>query len=683
MSPSRPFLLDSIAALVVACVWFGVPGWLAARYTRVFPFSRQSGALLTAPLFGMAVFGPPSAWLFAILPMGRSTLVAVWAAVVTGLVIANRRARDALGKNPEEKRDLRFGLTLGALALAGGLFACVGILPFEHDGALYVGDAIYDHGKVAFIDAIAREGLPPHNPVYSPGATAPLNYYFVWLLLAAEIRALTGISGWACDVGLTWLSAAMCIAVVGSVASRFAGARARAVVASTALLFSGSLVPSLSHAASKVAALSWLVDDPGGFEPASSQMTWVPQHVIGATSVVTLLSIAATLGGGSRPNLRVAATLGALGALAFGCSLWIAFALAVATPLLGLAVVVGERPVASRTTGPILTLVIATGMAFALSVPVLLAALLGPASPEGLPVALALYPISRVPLSPLAHVAAFAVVFVPASYGITILYGSISMRLISPTDDASRRFVRIGVASVVSFLGVSLALRSTVAANDLGWRAQIVAHILLAAFGGALVAPLTVTATEGFRSLGPKVRIAVGLLGAFGVVLGLKASWPSLPVAAADGSSELALRRRFAQQARAWQRVRELTAPTDVVQANPDAFTTLAPWPMNLPYMLFADRSSALGDERWSVFYSSRAEPELRAATAAIVRDVFSATPHREAIETLHTALHVRVVLIDRDDPGFRSDVLEQSGHYAIVESTEDYKIYRAVPPKG
>ena len=82
------------------------------------------------------------------------------------------------------------------------------ILPKSSGGAVWLADATFDHAKVAIIDAMARLGLPPVNPVIGEaGPWSGLAYYYLWHFSAAEIALVTTMSGWEADVGLTWFTA--------------------------------------------------------------------------------------------------------------------------------------------------------------------------------------------------------------------------------------------------------------------------------------------------------------------------------------------------------------------------------------------------------------------------------------------------------------------------------------------
>ncbi len=73
---------------------------------------------------------------------------------------------------------------------------------------VHLADPIFDHSKIAIIDAMTRQGLPPVNPVFGAvGAAGRLVYYYLWHFSAAELALPLRVSGWEADIGLTWFTA--------------------------------------------------------------------------------------------------------------------------------------------------------------------------------------------------------------------------------------------------------------------------------------------------------------------------------------------------------------------------------------------------------------------------------------------------------------------------------------------
>src|SRR5206468_10024518 len=102
---------------------------------------------------------------------------------------------------PEMRVKPRWFAAAGVIALAPA-FA---LLPKYSERGVHLAAPIFDHSKIAIIDAMTRQGLPPVNPVF--GAAGRVAYYYLWHFSAAELALPLRISGWEADIGLTWFTA--------------------------------------------------------------------------------------------------------------------------------------------------------------------------------------------------------------------------------------------------------------------------------------------------------------------------------------------------------------------------------------------------------------------------------------------------------------------------------------------
>ncbi len=91
-------------------------------------------------------------------------------------------------------RDRYFWALVAFLVLASGLV--VGeLVDIQVGHRLYLSVTVLDQGyRVAFTNAIARTGLPPANPFYHPGQSAPLRYYYFWYAVCAVCMELAHVS---------------------------------------------------------------------------------------------------------------------------------------------------------------------------------------------------------------------------------------------------------------------------------------------------------------------------------------------------------------------------------------------------------------------------------------------------------------------------------------------------------
>jgi hypothetical protein len=219
--------------------------------------------------------------------------------------------------------------------------------------------------------------------------------------------------------------------------------------------------------------------------------------------------------------------------------------------------------------------------------------------------------------------------------------------------------------------------------NNFGWRAVLVPVLLLSLWGAVGLAWLTAGAAPwppdsglGRRRRGLMTVVAVA------VTIGLLSTallWHvPAPRRHPPPPEILALRKGFLRQHHAWSLVREHAAPAERVQANPDGYAALTPWPAMLPFALFADRATAYASVEYSTVFALRHDPAQNRRQYERVREVFSARPAAEAIRELRDRLGVKVLLVDRFDPVWPSTAIEDSGLYAVVHREADFKIYRA-----
>ena len=121
------------------------------------------------------------------------------------------RCRYACGTATPEQTPAVPPWTFAAAALLAGVLALVpaaAIVPKYYGDAVQLADPIFDHAKIAIIDAMARLGVPPVNPVFGEfGAPGRLAYYYLWHFSAAELALVARATGWEADIGLTWFTA--------------------------------------------------------------------------------------------------------------------------------------------------------------------------------------------------------------------------------------------------------------------------------------------------------------------------------------------------------------------------------------------------------------------------------------------------------------------------------------------
>lgn len=606
-----------------------------------------SAQLTLAALLGLAVHGvSASLWFLAAPPTRLSALT--HAGLLACLCwLAWHRLADKSRRRPQVPGQL----AVWVLCIPLGVLACVEAWPRLLDGGMYLPPAMHDHARIVFIDAIARHGIPAPNPLYAPGESVNLVYYYFWPLLAAEMKWLTGCTGWAADLALTWLGWSAVLACVGGLAMQMAGQR-RAAAWAIALSLSGAPLALASGTG---------VAEPGGFRTVFEQVRWAPHHVLAAGALTLLLYLLAHRARSS--SLAEDLVLVCLSAFAAGCGGWAAGALAVAGPLLaallfrslGALAVVRLMVVAATSLLVILPLVTTvTGAPCAHDGPVVTLALLTAVSGAG---------------SSALQIVGYWLWFLPWVLGPIWMLGIFGLTAgLGASEGAVRRFLALSLAATLVVLLVCQCLRSLPFNNDLGWRANLLPQLLL-----TLAAAVALSKRATWRTRLPSVvLVVVGLASGY---VGLPA-WNAPPVARDPKVRHL--RQAFGDQVRAYAVVRAHTPRDQRMLSNPYGFAELLPWPINIDYLLFADRDSVFAHPNWVVTYCPGATRTELATLHRLARNAFAA-PRPEELRALRDRFGVRTLLVRSQDASFGSKVYEASGAYRLVHQDPEFAVYRAV----
>src|SRR5580704_14702217 len=188
---------DALCALLATAFW----SFLGYALTRhLLPRALAIGA---APVLGWAVLSAATLPIFLLIGFSPLAVVAIAALCVAVGVATFKLAAKA---DAEAAPAIPWWAFLAAAVLA--LVPAVAILPKIAPGTVHLADPIFDHSKIAIIDAMTRQGLPPVDPVF--GAAGPHGqffYYYLWHFSAAALALPFHVTGWEADIGLTWFTA--------------------------------------------------------------------------------------------------------------------------------------------------------------------------------------------------------------------------------------------------------------------------------------------------------------------------------------------------------------------------------------------------------------------------------------------------------------------------------------------
>lgn len=279
-------LAGGVAAVLVFPVFLVFPGYLIAWLLNLLRFRNESlTGRLTISIPLSIAFDGVAATLIGRLTSFRTSLYffEVIAVIFLGLLIWE--FLDPVRRRlliPERGLQVLLTLALGWMLLA---FATV--LDFQVGNRLYLSVTAYDHCiRSLFARSIVHTGIPPANPLYFPGQTVGLRYYYFWNALCALPALMTGIDArltmyastvW-CGIGLSAIIALYLKYFVGVTE----GLRKKALIGTGLLAVTGlDLFPTFLKWAIPPhiveADMEWWSPDivTGWFD----SLLWVPNHV--------------------------------------------------------------------------------------------------------------------------------------------------------------------------------------------------------------------------------------------------------------------------------------------------------------------------------------------------------------------------------------------------------------------
>lgn len=654
VSPLNVLLCAAAATLFWTCL--GIP--LARRLV-----AERVLRLALAPVLGWAVFAPLALLIFLFVPLGRTSVAIVAGiALVASLIAWKTSAPPADADAP--------GIPWWAYVAAAFLAAAAmtAIMPKPGDGGVLLAAPIFDHSKVAIIDDIARLGLPAGNPFFGEhGAAGHLPYYYLWHFSAALLAVLLHVSGWEADIALTGVTAFASLALMMGLAVWFSGRRTAALWVPL-LGLAGSLRPVLAAVLGRQ-GLKELLPPESELQTWLVQAIWAPQHLASALCAIVAVLLLWRLA--LRGDALVVAALALVVAAGFESSTWIggvAFAVVAVPVCCGLLAFADPRRRVPFLIGAAVAAVLAAAIAFPFIRDEYLATL---ARDSGVPIALrpfevfgTLVPASiRRTLDLPAYWLLLLVVEFPAVY----VAGSLALAR-TVASPASARHMRapaaaLGLLTLIGF-AVAWLLASTIANNDLGWRA---------ALPGIMV--LTVFAAAGFarwRTMSIPVATAAALLFLLGLPAGLgfiKGNAVGIPSSSASA---------FAQSPELWRAVRRYAAPDQRVGNNPLALADMTVWPINISWALLADRRSCYAAWALAQPLVAMRDAELEALDGLFTR-VFAGSGSAEDVHLLATQYGCHVIVVTAQDGAWPRDPFAASAEYRLAEdSAGKWRIYVA-----
>jgi hypothetical protein len=556
-----------------------------------------------------------------------------------------------------------------ACAAVVALLPAATILPKSSAGVVWLADATFDHAKIAVVDAMARLGLPPVNPVYGEAnASSSLAYYYLWHFSAAEIALVTSMSGWEADVGLTWFTAFASLSLMMGLAV-WLSERATAAIWVVPLAAAGSLWVTL-YWIFQAKSFAPVLMPPTGMAGWLFQATWVPQHLMAASSVATAMLLVTRYA--LRQNLVLVVTIALLVVAGFESSAFvggIAFAVAavIAAPIL-LSAVDPQRRL--RFVGG---LAIAALLVVCLIAPFLRDQLAAVHARGGAqPIVVSPYSVfgGQFPgwLRHVLDVPGYWLIVLPVELPAAFIAGVIALgtalRGVMPPGE--KLVIKVFACLAVASLVVSWLLVSTLGENnDLGLRAIIPAEVVLTVMTAAGIAGLR---GESLRTPIMAAALAGLLLSAPDFILTIRDNIIT-PRQPPDGNV-------FAAAPDLWAAVRRHAAPAARIANNPHFLADLTPWPVNISWALLANRSSCFAGRETAIAFAPLPR-ERRAQIDAEFLRVFDGNGTSNDVHDLATKYDCEVVVLVPQDRAWDHDPFAAGPDYRLAETREGrWRIY-------
>jgi hypothetical protein len=661
----------------VVCALIGTAFWTVLGYAIARHLLPRVLAIGAAPVTGWAVFSAATLPILTLLGFSARAVVSVAALCLAIAGVWLLRRPPLAASQPE--MSVKIGVRPWWFAAAGGiaLTPALALLPKYSERGVHLAAPIFDHSKIAIIDAMTRQGLPPVNPVFgAAGAAGRLAYYYLWHFSAAEVALTLHVTGWEADIGLTWFTAFASLLLMMALAV-WLSKRAGAAILVVALAASASLREVLSIVFGDY-QLEPFLQSPSGFAGWLFQSAWAPQHLMSAACVIVAILLLVHYAQRQQPaHLPILALVVAAGfeSSAFVGGVTFAIAAVVSAPLLFAAIE------AKRRLSVGLGLTVAALIALCIAAPFIhdqLAMVAGRQTAGPITDSIGVHHFEVLgdlfpqTLRRILDLPAYWLILIPLEFPATFIAGALSLIVLlraaapGPERTAAQLFGVLAAAGLaISWLLVSRLGDN----NDLGLRAILPAAVILivAAAAGVVAAP------------GRAARAAIAAVALGGLILSLPdsaamiyANWRGN--AAADASV-------FAQTPELWSALRRYAPANARIANNPLYLQDLTPWPGNMSWALLADRNSCFAGREMAIPFAAL-PPERRETINSQFIRTFAGQATSADVGELATKYGCDVAVVVPQDGAWTKDPFAASAVYKLAESREGrWRIYVKSPP--
>lgn len=653
-------LVNATLCAIAAAAFWSLLGYALGRH--LLPRVLAIGA---APVLGWAVHSVVTLPIFFLIGFSRTTVILVSLICIAAAVVS--LTRSATKEDGDDAPVVPPWAYAAAALLA--LAPASAIVPKFAGDAVYLASPLFDHSKIAIIDAMARQGLPPVNPIFAAhGAAGHLAYYYLWHFSAAALSLPFHASGWEADIALTWFTAFASLTLMMALAVWIGENRYAAI-----------LVVILAAAGSSRLALGWLsgADDlaplmagSNGFAGWLFQSAWVPQHLMAASCVVTAMLLIARHA--ERPSVPLLLTIALTVVAGFESSTYVGgvtfvIATAIAAPFLIASLDRSRRLrfIGAMTIAAIVVVFLVTP--FVIDQLATVAARHDPA-PVVLRPFKVLGDLFSGGLRRVLNLPAYWLVELPVEFPAIYLSGVIALWFLLRSALSPQKKIAVATLACLTVAGLAASwlLADTVGNNnDLALRAILPAVLVLIAMTAA---GLSNPIAQSSR------RILIGAIALIGLLLGLP---DGIHLARSyvrgnhvqDGTV-------FAQTPELWAAVRRIAPPTARVANNPLFLQDVTPWPVNISWALLADRSSCFAGGELALAFAPLPADLRDAINDQFVR-VFAGKGTAEDVSAMANTYGCDVVVVVPQDGAWNNDPFAISPEYHLADSRDGrWRIY-------
>ncbi|MER8403055.1 hypothetical protein [Mesorhizobium sp. M1348] len=620
--------------------------------------------LLIAPAIGLGIFGAAGVSIFHLLPMTAANLLLIVLSLSVIVVWLSRGAVDPILCSPVSP-----GFSWLAVAFLLCLLPTLAIIPQYYGASASVGEPIFDHAKIAIINELAQNGLPPRNPYYSEaGSSNTLIYYYIWYFIAACSSIVTGAGGWEADIALTAVTALSSMFVV----TWLAVAQSKSANAAwwvLPLLLASSLGEAMQFASGRWLD-NWLVQE--HLRTWFVEAAWAPQHLFSATvALLIILAYVRILQYNTASRLAFPVLIGAMLASAYGSSTWVGgFSLLLVLPIIGIL----STPHVIRSKR---TLQVVTSISVIAGVTVLCSGVLVYEQSTILhtrnPVEFWVFPVF-VGRNWLIDVPGFWLVQPIVDFGIIFVSFLIWCReTVDGTHGRCGNFDRAIIITVLSPLVVRQFVHSVILYNDLGYHVVMPSMLLLMAISASLLsrhigkstAIARLTTVTAIIFLAPSILVGARYLYSF--AFHFQVEGPETEEAKA-----------FISSPEMWEAVRLVTPPNEAVANNPRDLASLTVLPGNISWATLSQRRNCATTLELLRAFASQLTPKQASYVDDFFVNVFRGNVTEAQLRVMKENYLCKTLVVTVRDGLWGKPILNDNSVFQLVsEEKGKWRIYR------